>query len=208
MAPTLAARLSQDNVVSLPKERSHLAQDSVIKLPTARDLVPGRSVERAGHNPRCTARKEPSDSAAKRLCDIAVATGTLIFFAPFLITVAILIKVTSPGPVLFSQYRYGYRNRLFKIYKLRSMRVDACDTAGVKQRCRATTELRRSERYSGKRVSTKFRSLSMSSRATCRWLDRGRTFPECLLPAYLTKTLCPITLSGTLCALESPVSPR
>jgi lipopolysaccharide/colanic/teichoic acid biosynthesis glycosyltransferase len=133
MAPTLAARLSQDNVASLPKERRLLDQDSVVRLPTERDLVPGRSVERAGHHPRCTARKEPSASAAKRLFDIAVATGTLIFFAPFLITVAILIKVTSPGPVLFSQYRYGYRNRLFRIYKLRSMRVDACDTAGVKQ---------------------------------------------------------------------------
>jgi polysaccharide biosynthesis protein PslA len=118
MAPTLAARLNQDNV---------------IKLPTERRLVRVRSAERAGHSPCFTARKAPSASAAKRLFDIALASATLIFFAPFLITVAILIKVTSPGPVLFSQHRYGYRNCLFKIYKFRSMRVDACDSAGVKQ---------------------------------------------------------------------------
>jgi polysaccharide biosynthesis protein PslA len=35
--------------------------------------------------------------------------------------------------VLFHQYRYGYRNRRFKIYKFRSMRTDAGDRAGVKQ---------------------------------------------------------------------------
>jgi lipopolysaccharide/colanic/teichoic acid biosynthesis glycosyltransferase len=133
MAPTLAARLSQEHVVSLPKEGHLLDQENVIKLPTERRLVRLRSAERAGHSPCFTAQKAPSASAAKRLFDIALASATLIFFAPLLITVAILIKVTSPGPVLFSQHRYGYRNCLFKIYKFRSMRVDACDSAGVKQ---------------------------------------------------------------------------
>jgi lipopolysaccharide/colanic/teichoic acid biosynthesis glycosyltransferase len=56
-----------------------------------------------------------------------------LFLAPLLIVIAIVIKITSPGPVLFHQYRYGYRNRFFKIYKFRSMRVSAGDAAGVKQ---------------------------------------------------------------------------
>jgi lipopolysaccharide/colanic/teichoic acid biosynthesis glycosyltransferase len=50
-----------------------------------------------------------------------------------LIAIVVAIKVTSPGPVLFFQYRYGYRNRFFKIYKFRSMRADAGDARGVKQ---------------------------------------------------------------------------
>lgn len=78
-------------------------------------------------------RREPSASIGKRLFDIAVASAVLLFFAPLLIAVAIAIKATSPGPILFHQYRYGYRNRFFKIYKFRSMRTDAGDVAGVKQ---------------------------------------------------------------------------
>ena len=47
--------------------------------------------------------------------------SALLFFAPAFIAVAIAIKLTSPGPVLFSQRRYGYRNRRFRIYKFRTM---------------------------------------------------------------------------------------
>jgi polysaccharide biosynthesis protein PslA len=78
-------------------------------------------------------RNEPSASISKRMFDIAIAGAALLFLAPLLIVIAVLIKVTSPGPVLFHQYRYGYRNRFFKIYKFRSMRTNVCDAAGVKQ---------------------------------------------------------------------------
>ncbi|WP_246661020.1 MULTISPECIES: sugar transferase [unclassified Tardiphaga] len=67
------------------------------------------------------------------MLDTVAASAALLFFAPLWIAVAIAIKVTSPGPVLFHQYRYGYRNRSFKIYKFRSMRSDAGDAAGIKQ---------------------------------------------------------------------------
>ena len=67
------------------------------------------------------------------MLDIAVAGAALLFLSPLLIVIAVLIKITSPGPVLFHQYRYGYRNRFFKIYKFRSMRTNVCDAAGVKQ---------------------------------------------------------------------------
>ena len=62
---------------------------------------------------------------AKRLMDIV---GSLIFLAlvsPVLIVAAIAVKVDSPGPVLFSQPRYGRAGRLFGFLKLRTMRVDA-----------------------------------------------------------------------------------
>jgi lipopolysaccharide/colanic/teichoic acid biosynthesis glycosyltransferase len=65
--------------------------------------------------------------------DIVVAGAALLFFAPLLMSVAIAIKLTSSGPVLFVQRRYGYRNRSFKIYKFRTMRTDAGDVRGVKQ---------------------------------------------------------------------------
>jgi exopolysaccharide biosynthesis WecB/TagA/CpsF family protein len=63
--------------------------------------------------------------AAKRLTDIIGALILLVVFSPLLLTFAILVKVTSPGPVFFTQTRVGERGRLFKMYKFRSMRRDA-----------------------------------------------------------------------------------
>lgn len=79
------------------------------------------------------ARSEPATSIGKRIFDVVAATVALLFFAPLFIAVVIAIKATSPGPVFFRQYRYGYRNRLFKIYKFRSMRVELSDVRGTRQ---------------------------------------------------------------------------
>ncbi|MBA2401839.1 MAG: sugar transferase [Bradyrhizobium sp.] len=94
---------------------------------------PGSYSAYKGGRRRRTVRKEPSASIGKRLFDVVVASAAVLFLAPLLIAIAIGIKVTSSGPVLFHQYRYGYRNRAFKIYKFRSMRTDAGDNSGVKQ---------------------------------------------------------------------------
>jgi exopolysaccharide biosynthesis polyprenyl glycosylphosphotransferase len=62
---------------------------------------------------------------AKRVLDFTVALVLLIVLAPFLAIIAILIKLTSPGPVLFVQKRVGLNKRTFNIYKFRTMVVDA-----------------------------------------------------------------------------------
>jgi len=61
----------------------------------------------------------------KRLFDIAVSTSALMVVAPLLAIVTVLIKLTSPGPVLFTQHRLGLNKRRFSIYKFRTMVVDA-----------------------------------------------------------------------------------
>jgi exopolysaccharide biosynthesis polyprenyl glycosylphosphotransferase len=61
----------------------------------------------------------------KRVLDILLASLFLIFVFPLLIIVAILIKLTSPGPVLFNQDRVGYNKRIFRLYKFRTMVQDA-----------------------------------------------------------------------------------
>lgn len=61
----------------------------------------------------------------KRLMDIICSMSALIVLAPILIVVAILIKIESKGPVIFSQERVGINNKKFKMYKFRSMVVDA-----------------------------------------------------------------------------------
>jgi exopolysaccharide biosynthesis polyprenyl glycosylphosphotransferase len=70
---------------------------------------------------------DPSRSSLllRRLFDFGVALVGLIVFAPIAAIIAIAIKVDSPGPVLFSQIRAGLDGRPFRMYKLRTMNVDA-----------------------------------------------------------------------------------
>jgi exopolysaccharide biosynthesis polyprenyl glycosylphosphotransferase len=67
---------------------------------------------------------------AKRLMDIVVSLLLLVLLGPLLAVVAVAIKLTSPGPILFVQERVGMNKRLFKLYKFRSMFMDA-----EKRRC-------------------------------------------------------------------------
>jgi len=60
---------------------------------------------------------------AKRLMDIVLATAVLIVLAPLLLLIAAAIKLTSPGPVIFTQRRYGLDGHEIVIYKFRTMSV-------------------------------------------------------------------------------------
>lgn len=61
----------------------------------------------------------------KRAMDICGALLGLCAFAPIMITIAVLIKLTSKGPVLFKQKRGGMGGKTFYLYKFRSMTADA-----------------------------------------------------------------------------------
>ena len=63
--------------------------------------------------------------ACKRVMDIMVSGIGLIVASPILLLTAVLIKIDSPGPVLFLQERLGKDGQVFKIAKFRSMRVGA-----------------------------------------------------------------------------------
>jgi len=57
----------------------------------------------------------------KRIIDVALAAAALVFLAPFMVVVALLIRLTSPGPAIFRQERCGLNGRRFTFYKFRSM---------------------------------------------------------------------------------------
>lgn len=59
----------------------------------------------------------------KRLTDLIGASVCLIVFSPVMLVAAILVKITSPGPLIFKQERVGLHNRPFVMYKFRSMEV-------------------------------------------------------------------------------------
>src|SRR5207302_500658 len=62
---------------------------------------------------------------AKRVIDIAVSTLLLAALGPLLLVIALLIRLTSTGPVIFRQTRCGLNGRMFTFYKFRSMVQDA-----------------------------------------------------------------------------------
>ncbi len=70
----------------------------------------------------------------KRISDIFLATIGIIIISPVLLVTAILVKLTSPGPIIFKQKRVGNNRKEFCMYKFRSMRVhDAVDYRWTKE---------------------------------------------------------------------------
>jgi Undecaprenyl-phosphate glucose phosphotransferase len=65
---------------------------------------------------------------AKTTFDRVVASFALLLFAPLMLLCAVLIKISSPGPVLFRQVRVGYRNKEFNVFKFRTMHFDDCNS--------------------------------------------------------------------------------
>jgi putative colanic acid biosysnthesis UDP-glucose lipid carrier transferase len=63
------------------------------------------------------------NNTVKRFCDIVFSTTLLFFLSPILLIIALCIKFTSPGPVIYSQRRYGLDGNCFTMYKFRTMTV-------------------------------------------------------------------------------------
>lgn len=65
----------------------------------------------------------------KRGFDILSSLVAIVLFSPILLVLAIIVKCTSPGPILFKQRRIGKDNKEFMIYKFRTMRIDTPNVA-------------------------------------------------------------------------------
>ena len=82
------------------------------------------TLDRVGSASLLTFSAAPLDDlrlVLKRFFDLTVSAGALIILSPFIALVAFLIKLTSPGPVIFRQARCGLNGRRFTLYKFRSM---------------------------------------------------------------------------------------
>ena len=67
----------------------------------------------------------PSAQITKRILDVVISMTCLLAFLPFMLIVALVMKVTSPGPLFFGHERIGYQGKRFKVWKFRSMHVNA-----------------------------------------------------------------------------------
>jgi exopolysaccharide biosynthesis polyprenyl glycosylphosphotransferase len=64
-------------------------------------------------------------AAVKRGCDVVISLGMMVVTLPMMALTALVIKIDSPGPVLYRQQRIGYLGQPFTLLKFRSMTVDA-----------------------------------------------------------------------------------
>jgi lipopolysaccharide/colanic/teichoic acid biosynthesis glycosyltransferase len=80
-------------------------------------------------SPPLSAAKDPfSMPFSKRALDIAICVAALPILALFTLVMTIVLSIGSPGPVFFRQVRVGYKGRLFKVYKFRTM-TEGADTS-------------------------------------------------------------------------------
>jgi exopolysaccharide biosynthesis polyprenyl glycosylphosphotransferase len=85
-------------------------------------------VENFRHVPLLTFGSTPDDELklfAKRIVDFILSAVALVLLSPLLLILALLIRLTSPGPILYRQIRCGLGGRRFTLYKFRSMVANA-----------------------------------------------------------------------------------
>ncbi len=105
-------------------------------VPDFYDILPATPhFESFGDLPVINVRDIPLDEyvnrVLKRLFDIVFALCAILVTSPLLLVIAIGVKLTSPGPILFKQERVGLNRRTFSMYKFRSMKhmpVEASNT--------------------------------------------------------------------------------
>jgi exopolysaccharide biosynthesis polyprenyl glycosylphosphotransferase len=86
------------------------------------------TLDRVGGAPLLTFSAAPLEDVrlvVKRLFDLVVSSAALVLLSPFIGLIALLIKLSSKGPVIYSQERCGLNGRKFRMYKFRSMVVNA-----------------------------------------------------------------------------------
>ena len=163
-------------------------------------------LDRLGTTPLLTFSAAPHDEIrllVKRVTDVMLAAAALVLLLPFMLLIALLIRLTSPGPAIFRQERCGLNGRRFVFYKFRSM----CDNAEelkaslvhLSQKSTAfkipndPAADRPSAGSCASSRSTNGRNCGTCSRATCRWWVRGRPSRKkwsCIRPGSAAGCAC------------------
>jgi exopolysaccharide biosynthesis polyprenyl glycosylphosphotransferase len=110
-----------EDVLLLCEEEGVRSRIAVDFLPHVNSRV---YLDRLGASPLLTFSSTPHDEIrllVKRVTDIVVAGAALVLLFPIMLLIALLIRLTSPGPAIFRQERCGLNGRRFVFYKFRSM---------------------------------------------------------------------------------------
>ena len=114
---------------------SEVCVDVSLIPPQAIELSPNYRVNLLGTVPVLTLWQRPlrdMNQIVKRIEDLVLSTIGLILLSPVLFVTALLIRLTSPGPILFVQPRVGFNNETINVFKFRTMHTDMSDTGARK----------------------------------------------------------------------------
>ncbi len=126
----LVALPLEDNQL-LPEVMAQVA-DTLVDVKIVPDLYQfvsvGGAIEEFEGLPIISVQSCPLDSVslvAKRALDLCIAAILSVIFAPVLIFLALLVKLTSRGPIFYAQERVSFDGSSFRIFKFRTMKIDA-----------------------------------------------------------------------------------
>jgi exopolysaccharide biosynthesis polyprenyl glycosylphosphotransferase len=129
LSPTTWKDSFVDRLLRTPIGTRTLRRPRVLVVPSVYDILVGRIASLRLHDmPLVEVVKNPQEDLSftiKGVADLVVAGVLLALTLPILGIAALLIKVTSPGPVFFRQQRVGEGGKIFTVYKLRTMVHDA-----------------------------------------------------------------------------------
>jgi exopolysaccharide biosynthesis polyprenyl glycosylphosphotransferase len=104
--------------------------DVAVIPPEAIELAPDYRVHLLGQLPVLTLWQRPFrdiNGFIKRGEDLVIASVAVVLLSPVLLVTALLVRLSSPGPIFFVQPRIGFNNELIKVLKFRSMYADLSD---------------------------------------------------------------------------------
>lgn len=94
--------------------------DSMMLLNHSISEVGGRPAIHLNESPLTS---NPTAAFSKALMERSLALGAIICLSPVLVSLALAVKISSPGPILFKQQRHGWNGKVIQVWKFRSMKV-------------------------------------------------------------------------------------
>ena len=129
------ANFTPNRLAQIVEGLSAVCVDVSLIPPQAIELAPNYRVNLLGTVPVLTLWQRPfrdMDQVVKRAEDLILGSLALVLLSPVLLIAALLIRLTSDGPVLFVQPRVGFNNETINVYKFRSMYTELADVGARK----------------------------------------------------------------------------
>jgi len=130
VAPAARSRVSAlvDRLSVLPNAVSLLLEDGSTDGGESLSRISGLTLANMSG-----AADDDARALIKRLMDVSITALGLLVAAPVMLTIALAVKLDSPGPVFFRQRRHGFNNEAIHVWKFRSMRNETADATASRQ---------------------------------------------------------------------------
>ena len=137
---------ASERIKQIRDQLATTVSDVFLTADTAGLQYDGRDFEALGRNGVIRVASRPLsdwDAAVKQTLDLTGAVLLLTLLSPLLLTLAVLVKIDSPGPVLFRQPRIGFNNTPFVVFKFRTMYAHLTDLHAERQTTRGDPRVTR-----------------------------------------------------------------